>query len=433
MIEVETKAGLLRKYAALYVLLFCSLLLLVVNTREHGDVDYWRNWAGYIAEHGLGNAYQNEVNNYNPLFHYVLQGYVWVLKRPEKIQYYIHFLPSFTLLFDFAGAILAAFYFARGNYTQRFLASLLLLFNGAYLYNTLGWEQVDAIFTCFVFVATLLALRQHVVASMVCFVLAVNFKSQSVIFLPPLLLLWVPLWRQSVRALGLGLGMAVGLQVAILAPFIWGGNQNDIGRVLDVAANSVDFYPYVSMNAYNFWALLGFPMGMEVSDTIEFSGLSYKRWGLLLFCLSSAVVLLPLLLAAVPHLRARRTFGPADNAVVLLTMALIPVVFCYFNTQMHERYWHPCLLFLAAYGFVVRRYWLYVVASVAYFLNMEAVTKRLQLLKYGMVLFDPRFGAVLFTTVLVGGLVQLYSRAAIRSQVRELLTPAAKPEWQPEA
>ena len=56
---------------------------------------------------------------------------------------------------------------------------------------------------------------------------------------------------------------------------------------------------------------------------------------------------------------------------MLLSLGLIPLAFCFFNTQMHERYWHPALLLLGAHAILTRRYVLFGVFSLAYYLNVE--------------------------------------------------------------
>ncbi|RZK23383.1 MAG: hypothetical protein EOO63_17720, partial [Hymenobacter sp.] len=59
-----------RQQVVFAFLLFVLLLLLVPRAGYDGDVHYWIEWASYIFEHGLGNVYQLESNNYNPLYHH---------------------------------------------------------------------------------------------------------------------------------------------------------------------------------------------------------------------------------------------------------------------------------------------------------------------------------------------------------------------------
>lgn len=404
------------RQSAYYLLLFVLLVVLVPQAGHADDVACWARWATYMAEHGLGNAYDEPTNIYNPVYQYVL----WLYTRcvggsAERIQHYIHFLKPFVLVFDFAGAIWAASLVAER--TRRFELSLLLLFNVGYLYNTLIWQQVDAIYTFWAFGAVVLAVRRRTVWSLLFYTLAIGTKTQAIIFLPPLLLLWVPLWWQHPRRLLVGIAASALLLLALLAPFIWFADTNMLPRIIEMNLGVVDLVPLVSANAYNFWPLVTHDLDLtSTSDLEPFWGLNYKAWGLLLFGLASAVALLPLLRSTIQgllamHRHGRAAYAGPPLAVVLLSVGLIPLVFCFFNTQMHERYWHASILFLAAYGFVARRYWPYVLASVAYFLNLEGVLRFLQLKKYGILPFMPSVVASLFALTIGLALWQLYARA----------------------
>src|SRR5688572_26475874 len=112
---------------ALYTMLFFMMLLLVPSAGFVGDIEFWISWAGYIFEHGLANVYQLEINNYNPLYHYILYLYGVLAGSMHNILHYIHYLKAFALVFDFAAAIIAASLIR--NKQKRFMLSLLLLFN----------------------------------------------------------------------------------------------------------------------------------------------------------------------------------------------------------------------------------------------------------------------------------------------------------------
>ncbi|RZK61841.1 MAG: hypothetical protein EOO59_04080 [Hymenobacter sp.] len=407
----------------LYLLLFALLLLITPQAGHYFDVACWTDWSTYMSAHGLTRGYEVDSNNYNPLYQYVLFGYGKLVGGDaEHIIRYRLLLKLFTLLFDFGGAIVAVRCFGWGDANQRFMLSLLFLLNVGYLYNTVAWAQVDAILGTLVFWAAVQALRQRLVSSLVLFLLAVNLKSQGIIFLPPLLLLWAPLGVQAPRRLAWGLLLLAGVQLAILAPYILAGKMLEI---IDFMQGAVGFYPKVSMNCYNMWALLLRDFG--VLDTRVWAGLTYKQWGLLSFLVASAVALLPLGLTTLHKLRSRTLFGRADAAPVLLSLGLIPLVFCFFNTQMHERYWHPALLFLGAHGILTRRYWLFFLFSGAYYMNLEAVL-RFQLppeVVHTTVLFWPKTIAWLFAAVLGGGVWQLYRPARLRATWQQVRRPQA--------
>jgi hypothetical protein len=243
------------------------------------------------------------------------------------------------------------------------------------------------------------------------FVFAMAAKIQAIIFLPPLLLLWGPQWWHRpwgmVRA---GLA-AVGTATLVLAPFIWGSWERYLPRIISLNLNAAEMYPRVSISAYNiwFWLLPAAGQPQATSDKLVVAGFTYRHWGLLLFFVFSAIALWPLLVASVRALLTPRTRAPApDMALVLLSCGVIPLLFAFFNTQMHERYWHASILFLAAYGFLRRDYLPYILASVAYFLNLESVLRHLQLLNYGTLVFDERFIASLFGLAILLALFKLY-------------------------
>ncbi|WP_156126215.1 hypothetical protein [Hymenobacter sp. DG25B] len=402
-----------RRQAVYYGLLFMMLMVLVPRAGHQGDVGYWANWASYILEHGLGNTYADPSNNYNPFYHYILWLFGKLLGNAERIRSYINSLKGFTLLFDFAGAIWAASLVAQRN--RRFELSLLLLFNIAYLYNTLIWEQVDAIYTFWVFGAVVFAVQRKPVLSVMLYVLALATKTQAIIFMPPLLLLWLPLWWQRPQWIWKSVGAAALTSLLLLAPFIWGGTKNYLPHILDINRDAVDYAPVVAVNAYNFWHLLFQNVDLRfVSDAQHFAGLTYKGWGLLLFFGFSAITLFPLLASAVQSVlkwpRTQICLNPGPSIeLVLLSCALIPLLFAFFNTQMHERYWHPAILFLGAYGFLTRSYWLYIAVSVAYFLNLESVLHFLKSKPYTITIMQPWFVATLFGLIILLGLVKLYA------------------------
>jgi Gpi18-like mannosyltransferase len=413
-----------RAHWLLYLLLFTTLVLLTPHAGLEGDVMCWVSWSTYMRAHGLTRGYEAYGNNYTPLYQYVLFAYGKLMSDADHIYRYRHLLKIITLLFDFGGAILAVRKFGWGDANQRFMLSLLFLLNVGYLYNTVAWEQVDAILGTLVFAAVVQALRQRTASSMGLFLLAINMKSQGIIFLPPLGLLWLPQWWQAPRRLGQGLLLAAALQLLLLAPYIVAGK---LSVVLGVVTSAVGYFPYASVNCFNLWTWFLPPYG--TSDALRFAGLTYKQWGLLGFLLAATVVLLPLALTALHKLRSRTTFGTADYAQVLLSLGLVSLVFCFFNTQMHERYWHPALLLLGSYAILTQRYFLFFLFSAAYFLNLEVVFM-FQLppgTEHTTVPFRPGVIATMFATVLGGSVWQLYRVSDLRTTWRLLRQPRPVP------
>jgi Gpi18-like mannosyltransferase len=406
----------LRQQVAYTVLLYALLLLLLPHAGYYGDMNFWLRWATYSFDYGLGNVYRIPDNNYNPFYHYILWLYGQLAGSVYRLQHYAHLLKAFTLVFDFAGAFWAASLVPERS--RRFGLALVLLLNIGYLYDTMVWIQVDSIYTFFSFGAVVLAARQRPVASMLLYVLAIASKTQAIIFLPPLLLLWGPQWWRQPWRLALGVGASAALTVLLLAPFIWWSWENAVPRIIELNATAANLYPKLSLNAYNLWYLITeFQSLPDTSDLLPFAGLTFRKWGLLFFLTSSAVALLPLLVAAWQAWRPRAASpGPAPSLLlVLLSCGIIPLLFTFFNTQMHERYWHPALLFLAAYGFVRRDYLPMVLMSVAYFLHLERGLQYLQLLDYTVFFLQPKFIAALFALLIALLIWKIYGLAPWRT------------------
>jgi hypothetical protein len=171
--------------------------------------------------------------------------------------------------------------------------------------------------------------------------------------------------------------------------------------MVSAMTNSVDRYPVISMNAYNMWHLF-FWRKIDLThmkDTILFLNLSYKNWGLLLFFISAGIALLPMTIAIYKNFFLRKAIL-VDMAHILLVGALIPLLFFFFNTQMHERYPHPAFLFITAYSFFRKRYFLYIIFSMAYFLNLEKALRAFDL-HYSAFIFGNRFIAGLYLITII--------------------------------
>ncbi len=197
----------------------------------------------------------------------------------------------------------------------------------------------------------------------------------------------------------------------LLWPFIQAGTLEDYWAML---LDSASVYPIVSVNAGNFWNLLLTEDPNKMSDRVIWFGLRYRQWGLLMTSISYLIVLFPLL-RQFYHL-VRRERIAYDPALVLLIAGLMPIAFYFFNTQMHERYAHPSVLLLAAYGLSTKDFVPYVVVSIANFLVMDRFLRLFDLNRlYDYVTLEHI--ALLFLFVLVWGVFQLYKRREMVEQV----------------
>lgn len=387
-------------YPVLILLIYIFLVAFMPESGLIGDNLCWRRWCGYILKDGLGNLYHSYID-YLPLYPYILFIFTKIQGTTEAIAGNIHYLKAFTLIFDFAGAFLAVYFVPKTE--RKWLLPFFILFNPAYLYNTYIWNQVDAIYATMGLASLVMALRQRVTWSMFFFILAINTKLQSIIFLPPLMLIWLSEIRSgfSWKGLGRGLALITLTQLLILAPY------DVVAMYYKVIVTAVGRYPIVSMNAFNFWHLVSNEHLISLrDDSLWYAGLSYRQWGYLLFLASSFFILLPLLQSAWQQFKGKtKTISPD---LVFLTMGLIALSFFFFLTQMHERYCHPALILFYAYGLIKQKYSLIILFSIAYILNLEKIMQYFELKNYITMIFDQKFIAGIFALTLVIGVSQLY-------------------------
>lgn len=189
---------------------------------------------------------------------------------------------------------------------------------------------------------------------------------------------------------------AVLTELAIVFPFLLAG---EFKNYFEVMVDSVDYFKLASLNAYNFWHLILSADPITVSDQDTFLAITYKQWGLLLFCGSSALVLIPLLKKVLKQ-GFQFLSDKKGKELVFLSAAMISLSFFFFNTQMHERYSHPAMIFLFFYALFSRDFIPYILVSIAYLLNMERILEFFDVPYYTFI-FIPEFSASLFLIALI--------------------------------
>ncbi len=385
----------LNNKAAFYAFIYLALVVVMPHNGHWGDMHCWADWASYSFNNNLGNIYSSGTD-YPPLYHYILRFFAYLKGNEDLIRNNIFELKYITLLFEFASVFLL---FKFIDKEQRPYFFIFVMLNPGFLFNNVIWGQVDGILA-FLLLACVLALinRKNTIALLL-YVLAINFKVQAIIYFP--LILFILLhnikdFKGIVHSLFVLLALAA-LQTLIISPFII---TDSTDKLMDVIVGSVDKYPFVSMNAFNWWYwIFDDPMGLLDQGT--WLNITYKTWGLLFFFISSVAALLPLFLVCVANLFNKNTQPIKKLDLVFANAALITLLFFFCNTQMHERYSHYALIFLAAYFAITNNYLPFLFACFTYFLNMESVLHALQLPHYGILFFDPEFIAVLYLLLIL--------------------------------
>lgn len=397
----------IHKYWLLCLSMIVVTLFLPLQSGFEFDIYCWRSWATYIAEHGLGHIYESWAN-YPPVYLYILKGFTFFFNTPSSIDANIHVLKYITLIFhSLLGYILMIWIKPEIKNNSDFpWIMLVYLLNVSILYNGMIWGQVDIIQSFFLFVACYVAYQQKIEWTIFWILLSLNFKVQSIIYIPVLLIMLAPvvLTRFNVANVSKWFSIIVLVQTLLLLPFIFTGNVSNFFHTM---IKAVDTFPILSANAFNFWWFFYEWDSLTITDQKTLFGITYKSWGLLMFVMSSLAALFPLLKQSYLHIKHKRTMT-IDLSFYLLICALIPLLFFFFNTQMHERYSHPFLPFLTAYAIIRKKYLILFLGSLAYFLNLEHVLQFLHVDNYGTVLFDSRVNAALYGCVIALMFYDLY-------------------------
>lgn len=387
-------------------MIFVLIYMLVPQTGHEYDTYCWKEWAKYIYEGGLSKIYYS-FTDYLPLYHYTLKLYGLMQDGIESIESNIYQLKLINLLFHFVTGFFLALVVKKDHSWEKVLFfTMFYLLNIAILYNTIIWGQVDEVLTCYIFISCYFAHKKKVLSSLIFFVIAINFKLQAIIFIPVIGLMLLPVIISSYSAKKMITWLLVPLliQALIIMPFILSGT---VDKMWNVIIGSFGKYPVVSMNAYNIWDFLLSGDLFNMPDSETFKSVTYKNWGLLMFFATSGVALFPLAKHTFLSIKNKTAFNfPLPQ--LLIICAIIPLLFFYLNTQMHERYSHPALVFLIAYSIFANKPFISIIGCLAYFLNLESVFRFMDLNNYGTLIFNRDFISALYLITIVWLYVELF-------------------------
>lgn len=355
------------------------------------DMGDFKAWAQDIVQNGPTRFYQpGKFCDYPPFALYIL----WFIGSLAKVlqalnnEYLFTFLIKLpSLIFDIATAWLIFTILRNKRPIVGMILAVIYMFLPAIIYTSSYWGQVD---TYYVFLMMLsfyfLIVKRNPEVAAVVVVASLLTKTQTVAFIP-LLLFYLFLnydWKRCLSTLGL----AFGAFVLIILPFNMSNPLGMFGWLFEFYTKQAATYPYATLNAANFMALLS---GNYVNDSTPFIlGISYNLLGILLF-LGSVIW-------SCYYYWRKRTDGSLAAAFAMITFG-----FFMFFPRMHERYAFPILAFLLlATGYYKDRKIFYgtMIVSITYLLNLHAV-----ILFFKKTLEDPVFNRVLYILAIVNTVV----------------------------
>ncbi|OPY57662.1 MAG: hypothetical protein A4E55_01508 [Pelotomaculum sp. PtaU1.Bin035] len=287
------------------------------------DISLFKSWATAAANNLFQFYSSPRSSDYPPLYIYVLFLIGKVAGVPAMSPYFTLLLKLPSIVADVATSYFI--YRLAGKYLSLEISAMLsafYIFNPAVFINSTFWGQVDSFFTFIVTLAIFLLSEKKIGFSSALFAAAVMMKPQGIIFLP---VLFFELARQkSFKIILKALAFALSTAMVIVLPFSL--NEGALW-IFKLFSNTLSEYPYASVNAFNFFSLIGKNYVKDASALFIFS---YHNWGMIFIVMLTAF-------SWFIYIKGNgRVFA---SAAALL---LIAGVFT-FSTRIHERYLFPAV------------------------------------------------------------------------------------------
>lgn len=319
-----------RDAAGLAVLLSAALavrILLFPLQGYQNDMSTFTYWFNAAAEQGI-----------RPFYGYVLQNAGWIDYPPFNVYIFwtfgslMHFFsstaPSFFVklaptLFDLATSVLIFLFLRRQlTFKESLLATAFYAFNPAIIFNVAVWGQFDAVYTFFLVLSLMLALKKKPEISAVIFAIALLTKPQGIALLPLIALLIFK--ENGIKRLLTSIAAFAASVFVVILPFEWNGNP--VTFLSDIYFGAYSGYEYTSINAFNLWGMFG----LWIPD----SGFYIAGW--LLFGAFTVFTLYIL----------HKRFHASSELLAIYAAFLLLFSFFMLPTRIHERYLFPAVSML---------------------------------------------------------------------------------------
>ena len=345
--------------------LIIAYAILPADAGFAADITAFRSWAADLGANGPWGAYARGY------FLDYLPGYLWILWPLSAIS------SALTSSFDpgalvklpaiFADALLIiatvrlAADLGASTRAQRGL-TLLLAFTPVIWLTSAVWGQVDSVGTALLVLAASELVRGRTLRAAALAALAAVVKPQFGILIPLLASLAFIRARRAGDPWGVVLAGLVGTAVVSLVAFPFGLTAVDvIGKVGEAAGN----YPYLSVNAWNPWALVSTDGTGLLLNGGWGSDLASLWAGGPPAVLCGAALLIGAILAAIWAARSD------DRVRTVAALTFVTIAFFVLPTRVHERYLYPAIPLTLALAAALPR-WRPIAAAVAVALLMNS-------------------------------------------------------------
>ena len=326
------------------------------------DIACFSGWSSRVYSEGFANFYSPDAFlDYPPGYMYILYVLGAIISNLN-----LEYLSGSSILLLKLPAILCdmgAGYLIYRLANKYFSENISLILSTAYLLNpavfinSSMWGQVDAVFTLIILIICMLLTKGKTIPAYFVFALGILLKPQVLVFTPLILFgiyehVFVKdfNWKNFFTNLFSGLAAIAGM-IILCIPF-------GLEKVLNQYTSTLGSYPYISVNAYNFWSMFGLNWSSQDKKLLF---MTYGDFGTIV------IVLLTILSAVlfVKKIKCAERYYLAGSFLII-TMFL-------FSVRMHERYLFPGMLLLLATYIMSRKksyLYCYIGLSVSHFFNV---------------------------------------------------------------
>lgn len=363
--ESQKKTGNQVRWNLIYLLLAALFLRLVLAAFYRGyetDMSCFMGWADRLYTEGISSFYQSGgFNDYPPGYMYVL----WLIGALKSLFGFDNMSVAAVLLTKLPAILcdLGAGYLIYRLAEKRFsekhglICAALYVFSPAIWINSAMWGQVDAVTTLFMLLVCYFVYEKKMPLAYVSFAIGFLMKPQMAFVFPIMLLGIVDnvfledfSWKKFGVNLGTGLA-SIGGMFLLAMPF-------GLSYVIPQYVDTVSSYPKATVNAYNFWAMLGLNWH---DQTERFMGFSCNTWGTIFILLIFAA-------AIVFWYKSKK-----NGAKYFYISAFIVIGIFTLSVRMHERYmFYALALWMCLYALKPRMEFLiaYIALSIVHLINV---------------------------------------------------------------
>jgi dolichyl-phosphate-mannose-protein mannosyltransferase len=354
-----------REITILAIVLFVAFIVRVLLFPLQGyqnDMATFSYWFNTAAEHGIRPFYTVVLRDvgwidYPPFNVYIFWVFGSIAKAVSSLGIStVSIVKLAPNLFDLGTAALIYFFVRKQlSFKQSLLATALYAFNPAIIFNAAVWGQFDAIYTFFLVLSLMLALKSKPKLSAAVFAIAILTKPQAIALAP--LVAYLIYRKNGTKNLLFSVLVFAASVFVVILPFEW---TNPVTFLSTIYFGAYSGYQYTSINAFNLWGLFG----LWMPD----GSLNIVGWAM--FSAFAAFTLYVL----------HKRFNASSELLALFSAFMLFFAFFMLPTRIHERYLFPAISILALmFPFIKKARLFYVVLTGTFLVNQAYVLYYLNL------------------------------------------------------